>query len=59
MNNNYPSCNIDDLARLARETCVYRGHSQGIPLLQTTTERHRKTTTGSRWVKLLSAFKRR
>jgi hypothetical protein len=29
MNNGYPSVSIEDIARLAGETCVYRGASQG------------------------------
>jgi hypothetical protein len=28
MNTSYDTINIDDLARLARETCVYRGRTQ-------------------------------
>jgi hypothetical protein len=28
MNNGYPSVSIEDIARLAGETCVYRGSAQ-------------------------------
>lgn len=30
MNNGYPSVSIEDIARLAGETCVYRGAAQSM-----------------------------
>lgn len=57
MNNGYPSVSIEDIARLAGETCVYRGASQGAkisPQIQ-----HRPSTgTPSRLLNLLKLFKR-
>jgi hypothetical protein len=47
---------IEDLARLARETCVYRGSSQSLKKLAAT--EHRRPTDGH-MQRLLSLFKRK
>jgi len=57
MNTNYTSINIDDLAQLARETCVYRGRSQGAKVTQPA-DRYRPASTAGRWQKLVTLFKR-
>jgi hypothetical protein len=56
MNTTSYNVNIDDLARLARETCVYRGRSQGTKTAMPTTDYTLMRT--SRIGKLLALFKR-
>jgi hypothetical protein len=57
MNNGYPSVSIEDIARLAGETCVYRGASQGIKAPLAAAQRA-STTVSSRLLKLLTRKRR-
>lgn len=57
MNNGYPSVSIEDIARLAGETCVYRGASQGAKAPSAATQRE-SATLPSRLLKLLTRQRR-
>lgn len=57
MNNGYPSVSIEDIARLAGETCVYRGASQGNKTPAATAQRE-STSLPGRLLKLLTPRRR-
>lgn len=57
MNNGYPSVSIEDIARLAGETCVYRGGSQGAKPQSAAAQRE-TASLPSRLIKLLTRQRR-
>jgi hypothetical protein len=57
MNTSYDAINIDDLASLARETCVYRGRAQSTKQSMVAAAGYTRTKS-SRFGKLLALFKR-
>jgi hypothetical protein len=58
MNNGYPSVSIEDIARLAGETCVYRGGSQGGAKPQPAAAQRKMVTLPGRLIKLLTRERR-
>jgi hypothetical protein len=57
MNNGYPTVSIEDIARLAGETCVYRGGSQGAKAQAAAAQRDSGALPG-RLLKLLTRRRR-
>jgi hypothetical protein len=58
MKNGYPSVSIEDIARLAGETCVYRGASQAIKAAQPEVLRKVASEAPGRLLKVLTLFRR-
>lgn len=58
MNKGYPSVSIEDIARLAGETCVYRGASQAIKAAQPEALRKAASAAPGRLLELLLPFRR-
>lgn len=58
MNNGYPSVSIEDIARLAGETCVYRGASQGAKAAQNAAHRRSDANMPVRLLRLIARIRR-
>lgn len=58
MKNGYPSVSIEDIARLAGETCVYRGASQGLKLVQSAAQLPSAPNIAKRLLKRIAQIKR-